>query len=193
MMFLKSRGIVLSDDAVQEFKKRLDEEPVSKPTLEQSKSLTRNKFFADILDRTFVSRSNKVQNIVESNPILQLIDLKKKELTGTENDEPPPMPDNLRKVFYQEEKWQPFKPFLGVPPEGRIVKIIEMARPDMPYIGFLKQEAPKTFIYTTRRKLNLDELHEAKYYRLKEGLFQYEIDEIKDIEKGYIKYIMAIH
>ncbi len=59
-------------------KKKVEEEPISKPTLDKSKELKRNALFKHVLDMTFVKRSKQIQNITNSNPLLKLIDERKK-------------------------------------------------------------------------------------------------------------------
>ena len=194
--FLKSRGVVLSDEAIHMLKERLKNEPVSKPTLERSKTLVRNPLVKQILDRTFVRRSAKIQKIIDTNPILQLIDEKRRQILSSKKSRVlgmEQMPDDLRIIFYNENRWQPYLPFVYILPEGQVVKVIESAYPDKPYIGYLCTENGKTMIYTTRRHIPLDSLPKAKFYRLKEGTFRYEIDEIKQLEKQYIDFIMLFH
>ena len=193
LAFLKSRGVMLTDEGIELLKKRLEEEPVGKPTLERSKMITRNSLFRDILDRTFIKRSEKIQRFADNNPLLQLIDEKRKSMENTADKPVVRMPEHLRKIFYDEDRWQPFFPFLHVPPDGQIVKVIEQTYPDAPYIGYVRKTDGVTFIYTTRRKIDSEQMPEAKYYRLKEGIFQYEIDDVKNYEKGYYDYIMLFH
>ena len=101
------------------------------------------------------------------------------------------MPENLRKAFHEEERWQPFYPFLGIPPSGQILKFLETAQQERPYIGFLRIDNGMPMLYTTRRKVDIESLPEVKYYRLREGVFQYGVKEIKSLEEGYLKYIYS--
>ena len=80
-----------------------------------------------------------------------------------------------------------------IPPAGQIIKVVETASPDLPYIAFLVPESGINYLYSTRRKIDIEKITDSKYYRLKDGVFQYEIDEIKNLEKGYYEYIMMYH
>ncbi|MFC1493321.1 hypothetical protein ACFL6O_05115 [candidate division KSB1 bacterium] len=193
LAFVKSKGVELSDDAIDLLKKRLDEEPVSKPTLKKSRFLSSNPLAKQVIDLVMVKRAGRIKEIAESNPLLKMIEDKRNELGGKSTPKEITMPPALRKVFHDESKWQPYQIFLGLPAEGRIVKVIEQAYKDMPYIGFLKVQNSKTVLYSTGRIREADDLENVKYFRLKEGVFQYEIDEIGQYEKGYYDYIMHFH
>ena len=193
LAFLKGQGVTLNDESIDLLKKKVEEEPISKPTLDKSRELKRNVLFKHVLDMTFVNRSKQIQNIADSNPLLKLIDERKKALNQTDSDSGKPMPENLRKAFHEEERWQPFYPFLGIPPSGQVLKVLETAQQDRPYIGFLRIENGMSMLYTTRRKVDIESLPEVKYYRLREGVFQYEVKEINSLEKGYLKYIYSFH
>ena len=99
------------------------------------------------------------------------------------------MPEWLRAAFYDETRWQPYMPFLGIPNDGYIVKVSEAAFPNRPYAGFLYPSGDVLMLHTTRRKINLDLLSGVKFYRLREGVFQYEIDEVNRLKDGYRNYI----
>jgi hypothetical protein len=194
LAFTKSRGVVLSDEAIRLLKDHLEAEPISKPTLERSKKIVRNPLLKQILDHTFIKRSERIQKLVETNPLMQLIDEKRRQLfRKKEVIFEKQMPDNLRKIFYDESRWQPYVPFVYIRPEGQIIKVIELVFPDKPYIGYLCVENDVTMIYTTRRHIPLDSLPKAKFYKLKEGVFHYEIEENKKIDKEYGEYIMLFH
>jgi len=193
LAFLKGRGVVLSDQAAKMLKEKLEKEPVSKTMLEKNRTLVKNPYFKEILDHTFTKRSRDIQQIVDNNPLLQIIEQKRTTLKTGQTSEPAPMPDWLRQVFYDEARWQPFMPFLGIPASGRIVKVVETQHSDKPYIGFLKPNGDDVQIFTTRRKIGLTQLPDVKFYRLRDGVFQYEVDEIRKLEKGYLDYIMAHH
>ncbi len=193
LAFCKSKGVALSDDAIDLLRKKLDEEPVSKPTLKKSKFLSSNPLAKQVIDLVMVRRADRIKEIAESNPLLKMIDDKRKELGADHQTLEIPMSPELRKVFFDESKWQPYQLFLGLPAKGRIVKVIEEAFKDMPFIGFLRSEGGQTNLYSTSRIMNADDLENVKYFRLKEGVFQYEIDEIEQYEKGYYDYIMHFH
>jgi hypothetical protein len=193
LAFVKSKGIALSDEAIDILRKKLEEEPVSKPTLKKSKFLASNPLARQIIDLTMVRRADRIREITENNPLLKMIDNKRNELGGKNASKDIPMSPELRKVFYDESKWQPYQIFLGVPKNGRIVKVIEEAYKDMPYIGFLRIEGGMTKLYSTKRVRDAEDLKNVKYYRLKEGIFQYEIDEVNQYEKGYYEYIMYFY
>ncbi|MCH7782940.1 hypothetical protein IID62_07705 [candidate division KSB1 bacterium] len=193
LALLKSRGIFLTDDGIKHLEKRLEEEPISKTTLDKSKKFLKNPIMKNVIDRAFVRRSQRIQRIIDSNPLLQLINERKRNVR---EEKPPlnlPMPDFLRKAFHDEIRWQPFFPFMYIPPAGQIIKIVETANPDLPYIAFLVPENGINYLYSTRRKIDIEKIPNAKYYRLKDGVFQYEIDEIKNLEKGYYDFIMMYH
>jgi len=193
LALLKSRGISLTDDGVKALEKRLEEEPISKPTLDQSKKFLKNEIIKDVLDRTFVKRSERIQRIMDGNPLLQLINERKKNM-GEEKPTPNlSMPEHLRKAFHDEFKWQPFFPFMYIPPAGQIIKVVVTANPDLPYIAFLVPENGINNLYSTRRKIDIENIPSSKHYRLKDGVFQYEINEIKNLEKGYYDFIMTHH
>lgn len=193
LALLKSRGISLSDEGIKQLAKRLEEEPVGKTTVEQGKSILENPLFKEILDRALVKRTDRIREIVEKNPLLKLIDEKRKQIRKEAHPEHVPMPELLMQVFYDEERWQPFFQSLIIPPSGQIIKVHETAHPDRSYIGYLHPEAGKTYLYTTRRKIDFEQMPGAKFFRLREGVFQYEIDEVKNLEKGYYEYIMKFH
>ncbi len=190
LAFLKGRGVSLNDEAIKMLKKKIEDEPIGKPTLERGRIMVKNPFFQDILDRTFTKRSDDKQKIAEQNPLLKLIGEKRNTLKEDSDPERDIMPEWLRVVFYEDLKWQPYMPFLGIPNEGLVIKISEVNRQDTPYIGFLKNEDSATIVFTTRRRIDLDKLPEAKFFRLRDGVFQYEIDEIKKLNDGYLNYIM---
>jgi len=193
LAFLKGLGIALDDDGRRALKKKLEEDPVSKPTLERSKALKSNALFKQILDLTFVERSKQIQRFADNNPLLKLIGEKRKSFHKDGAGQDKPMPEHLRQVFYDEYRWQPFFPFLGVPQAGQIIKIVEVSQPDRQYISFLRTEGGINMLYTTRRKVDIDHASKAKYHRLKEGVFQYEIDEIQSLENGFLEYILSFH
>ena len=193
LAFLKGQGITLDEDGIRALKKKLEEDPVSKPTLERSKMLKGNALFKQILDLAFVEKSKQIQRIADNNPLLKLIDEKRKSLQHDGAEREKPMPRHLRQVFYDDNRWQPFFPFLGVPQAGQIIKIVEVSQPDRQYIGFLRTEEGINMLSTTRRKVDIERASEAKYYRLKDGVFQYEIDDIKSLEDGFLKYIVSFH
>ncbi len=193
LAFLKGQGITLDEDGIRALKKKLEEDPVSKPTLERSKMLKGNALFKQILDLAFVEKSKQIQRIADNNPLLKLIDEKRKSLQHDGAEREKPMPGHLRQVFYDDNRWQPFFPFLGVPQAGQIIKIVEVSQPDRQYIGFLRTEEGINMLSTTRRKVDIERASEAKYYRLKDGVFQYEIDDIKSLEDGFLKYIVSFH
>ncbi|MFC1555364.1 hypothetical protein ACFL7D_12085, partial [candidate division KSB1 bacterium] len=190
LAFLKGRGVTLTSESIRLLKERLENEPISKPTLERSKSLVKNPLFRDILDAAFTQKSEKMFNTAKNNPILKIIDEKRKETLEGDKEKESPMPPELRKIFYDETKWQPYHHFLGIPSRGQIVKILDAGESGREYIGYIVQENNEIFAYTTHRKVILDELKNSKFMRLKEGVFQYEINEIKEYEKGYYTYIM---
>lgn len=192
LAFLKTRGVTLSDEGIKLLAEKLENEPIGKPTLERSKTIVQNQLFTHVLDLVMVKRSERIQKIADDSPLLMLIEEKRKSI---KKDTPPetPMPDSLRRVFFDESRWQPFFPFMFNPPEGQILMVRELANPELPYIAFTRPEKGNNILYTTRRKTALDTLPEAKFFRLKEGVFQYEIDEIKNLEKGYFRYIMMFH
>jgi len=193
LAFLKGRGVSLSDEAIEILKEKLEEDPIGKPALERSRMLVRNKLLKDILDRTFVKRSIQLQEIADKNPLLQLIDQKRKKLITDDERPERPMPDSLRRVFYDESRWQPFKIFFGIPNSGQILKVVEKDHPDLPYIGYLTNEENEIKLYTTRRKVTFTLQDEVRLYRLRDGTFQYEKDEIKDLESRYLEYILSFH
>lgn len=193
LAFLKGRGIVLSDEAIRILEKKLEEEPLGRPALERSRIMSKNPVFKDILDWVMVERSNRIQKIADSNPFLKMIDDKRRISLDGGSAVPREMPEPLRKVFYDEQRWQPYAPYFGIPGDGQIIKVFELDHPDLPYIGFLKDEGERTHLYSTRRKLDLDRMRKTKFYRLRDGVFQYEIDEIKDLERRYLQYIMSHH
>ena len=59
----------------------------------------------------------------------------------------------------------------GQPQAGQIIKIVEVSQPDRQYIGFLRTEEGINMLSTTRRKVDIERASEAKYYRLKDGVF----------------------
>lgn len=193
LALLKSRGISLTDEGIKHLEKRLEEDPISKPTLEKSRKFLKNKLIMNVLDRTFVRRSQRFQRIIDGNPILQLINERKRNQSEDKPVPNLPMPENLRKAFHEDIKWQPFFPFMYIPPAGQVIKVVETANPDLPYIAFLIPENGINYLYSTRRKIDIEKIPISKYYRLKDGVFQYEIDEIKNFEKGYYDFIMMYH
>lgn len=193
LAFLKSRGIQLNDEGIKFLSKKMEEEPIGKPMFERSKEFIKNPLMKEILDRSFVKRSERFQRIIDGNPLLNLINERKKNL-GKEKPPPDvPMPETLRVAFHDESKWQPFFPFMYIPPKGQIIKVQVTTSPDMPYIAFLVPQSGVNYLYSTRRKIDLEQQPGSKYFRLKEGVFQYEIDEVNDLEKGYYEYIMTYH
>lgn len=195
LAFLKSRGVVLSDEAVKLLREKLDEEPVSRNSINRARELTKNPIFKDVLDRTFVKRNNDLKKIEDSNPLLKAIGEKKRALSdqNSSGDEQAPMPEWLRTVFYDDSRWQPYMTYLGIPKDGQIVKVIEDNAPDMPYIGYISKSLDGETMTTTRRKIRLDMLSGYKLMRLKSGLFQYETDEVNKLEEGYRSYILQHH
>lgn len=193
LAFLRSRGVQLNDEGIRFLSKKMEEEPIGKPTLERSKEFIKNPLMKEILDRSFVMRSERFQRILDGNPLLNLINERKKNL-GKEKPPPDiPMSETLRVAFHDKSKWQPFFPFMYIPPKGQIIKVKVTTSPDMPYIAFLVPESGVNYLYSTRRKIDLEQQPGSKYFRLKEGVFQYEIDEVNDLEKGYYEYIMTYH
>ncbi|MCP4724583.1 MAG: hypothetical protein GY863_06090 [bacterium] len=193
LAFVKSKGVELSDDAIDHLRKKLEEEPVSKPTLKKSKFLSSNPLAKQVIELMMVKRAGRIKEIAENNPLLKMIEDKRSEMGAQSTPRELPMSPALRRIFHDDTKWQPYQIFLGLPAKGRIVKVVEDIYKDMPYIGFLKVEAGKTQLYSTRRIMDADDLENVKYFRLKEGVFQYEIDEIDQYEKGYLEYIMHFH
>lgn len=193
LAFLKSRGVQLNDEGIKLLSKKMEEEPIGKPTLERSKEFIKNPLMKEILDRSFVLRSERFQRIIDGNPLLNLINERKKNL-GKEKPPPDiPMSETLRVAFHNESKWQPFFPFMYIPQKGQIIKVKVTTSPDMPYIAFLVPQSGVNYLYSTRRRIDLEQQPGSKYFRLKEGVFQYEIDEVNDLEKGYYEYIMTYH
>ncbi len=193
LSFVKAKGIELEDDAIEILKQKLEDEPLAKSTLKRSKFLAKNPLAKQIIELTMLKRVERVKKIAENNPFLKMMEKKRSDSMSSSEETSRPMPQNLRKVFFDESKWQPYQVFLGLPAKGRIVKVLEFSKSDRPYVGFIVKESGVDSMYTTRRKVHVDDIADVKYFRLKEGLFQHEIDEITKLEKEYKEYILRHH
>lgn len=186
--FLRSKGIHLTGEARRIFEKKLEENPIDIRTFTITKRLSNNKFFKRLLDLSFVSRIKKRM----SNPVLKLIEKKRKELKkhrikkGISYSE-------LEKVFYDEDMWEPFYPVPSEIGEGGIVVKVMDKGENEPYIGLLRARNFKGFhtitLMTTKREKFWNMVTSSKFWKLKEFDDIEKKKYIGEIEAEFVKYI----
>jgi hypothetical protein len=187
--FLKNLGVNLTDEAVKALEKKMKDEPVGKPVLQRSENMAGNPLFMNVLDKTLHKRVEKIKEFTETHPVLKALDESRKRLKNDSDSKP--MPEKLKELFFDENRWQPFIPVFGIPEDEIVVKVIEAKNKNRTYAGILYSKSGNNYIRTTRREIMISRIADFKIFQLKSGVLDKEIAEQKSLEKAYYDYIMS--
>ena len=185
--FLEKLGVKLSQEALEELRKKIKEEPIEKKTLRRSKEMAKNEIYKSVLDLTLTEKARRI----ESNPLFQAVKEardkfmmnKVKEIAREKLTQ-----ERLNKIFYDESKWERFYPdILNIDEDGTIVRIQDKGSFKM-YLGFLRKKTIKgnqeLTLLTTKRERLWEGISEGKYWKLTESIDRY------NIEKNFYEFIL---